>query len=91
MPRDYYIILGVSKNAELNKIKRAYREAVKRYHPDLAHPGEDTEKFMEIKEAYDTLGNGAKRKKYDEAPVPTRVSLPYHPSSFQNTEKTLSF
>ena len=66
MPRDYYIILGVTKNAELNKIKRAYRKAVKQYHPDLASPREDTEKFMEIKEAYDTLGNEEKRKKYDE-------------------------
>lgn len=67
MPRDYYIILGVSKQAELSKIKRAYRQAVKRYHPDLARSGEDKEKFMEIKEAYDTLGNVEKRKKYDES------------------------
>jgi len=66
MPRDYYIILGVSKNAEINKIKKAYRTAVKKYHPDLASSGEDSERFMEIKEAYDTLGNEEKRKKYDE-------------------------
>ena len=66
MPRDYYIILGVSKNAELNKIKRAYRKAVKQYHPDLSPSQEDTEKFMEIKEAYETLGNEEKRKRYDE-------------------------
>ena len=66
MPRDYYIILGVSKNAELSKIKKAYRKAVKRYHPDLARSGEDQEKFMEIKEAYDTLRDEEKRKTYDE-------------------------
>jgi len=72
MPRDYYIILGVSRNAELNKIKRAYRKAIKRFHPDLTRSGEDTEKFMEIKEAYDTLGNEEKRRKYDETLVRQR-------------------
>jgi len=67
MPRDYYIILGVTRNAELNKIKKAYRTAVKRYHPDRARSGEDAEKFMEIKEAYDTLSNQETRRKYDES------------------------
>lgn len=66
MPKDYYIILGVSKNAELSRIKRAYRQAVKRFHPDLNRSVEDTEKFLEIKEAYDTLGNEDKRRDYDE-------------------------
>lgn len=75
MPRDYYIILGLSKDAELNKIKRAYRKAVKRYHPDLSPSREDTEKFMEIKEAYETLGNEAKRKRYDE--MLARQESPY--------------
>jgi DnaJ-class molecular chaperone len=67
MPRDYYIILGVSRNAELSKIKKAYRNAVKRFHPDLNPSVDETEKFLEIKEAYDTLGNEEKRRNYDEA------------------------
>lgn len=66
MPRDYYIILGVSRNAELNKIKKAYRKAVKRYHPDSNRSGESTQKFLEVKEAYNTLSNDAMRRKYDE-------------------------
>jgi len=53
MPRDYYIILGVSRNAELSKIKKAYRKAVKRFHPDLNRSGEDAERFLEIKECTD--------------------------------------
>jgi molecular chaperone DnaJ len=78
MPKDYYIILGVSKNAELSKIKRAYRQAVKRFHPDLNPSVEDTEKFLEIKEAYDTLGNEDKRRNYDE-------TLARHDSAYRVT------
>ena len=66
MPRDYYIVLGVSRNAELSKIKKAYRNAVKRYHPDINRSVGDAEQFLEIKEAYDTLGNAEKRRSYDE-------------------------
>lgn len=66
MPRDYYIILGVSRDAALVKIKRAYRRAVKRYHPDVTGLREGAEKFKKIKEAYETLQDEEKRKSYDE-------------------------
>ena len=66
MPKDHYIVLGVNKGADLKKIKKAYRTVIKRYHPDITHTKESTAKFLEIKEAYDTLSDEKKRKRYDE-------------------------
>jgi molecular chaperone DnaJ len=66
MPNDYYIVLGVSRGADLNKIKKAYRVIAKKYHPDALASGESHEKFLEIREAYETLVNEEKRRKYDE-------------------------
>jgi molecular chaperone DnaJ len=63
--KDYYIILGVSRGVDLDKIKQAYRKGVKKYHPDTARSAETTERFLEIKEAYETLSNEEKRREYD--------------------------
>jgi curved DNA-binding protein len=65
--RDYYEILGVGKDATQDQIKKAYRKLAKKYHPD-ANPGNKKaeEKFKEISEAYEVLGNEEKRKKYDQ-------------------------
>lgn len=64
--RDYYEILGVSKGASSDEIKKAYKKLAKKYHPDL-NPGDKSaeEKFKEINEAYEVLGDEKKRKKYD--------------------------
>jgi len=66
MPEDYYIVLGVSRGADINKIKKAYRRVAKKYHPDVARTMESTEKFQEIREAYETLGDEKRRRRYDE-------------------------
>lgn len=63
MNKDYYKILGVNKNATSSEIKKAYRELAKKYHPDKNKGNiEAEEKFKEIQEAYDTLGDEKREK-----------------------------
>ena len=57
VPRDYYIVLGVSRGADLNKIKKAYRTVAKKYHPDTTQSHGGSEKFRDIREAYETLSD----------------------------------
>ncbi len=66
MARDYYEVLGVTKGASDDEIKKAFRQQAKKYHPDL-HPGEkDCEaKFKEVNEAYSILSDPDKKAKYD--------------------------
>ena len=64
--KDYYKILGVDKNASNDEIKKVYRKLAKKYHPDLnPNDKEAQEKFKDINEAYEVLGDEDKRKKYD--------------------------
>jgi len=63
--RDFYRILGVSRNADLKEIKAAFRRQAKQFHPD-ANPGKDTtEQFQEVNRAYEVLKNPDLKKKYD--------------------------
>jgi molecular chaperone DnaJ len=63
--RDFYSILGVSRSADAQEIKRAYRKLARQYHPD-ANPGTDTtEKFQEINRAYEVLNDPDLKRKYD--------------------------
>ena len=61
--KNYYDVLGVSKTATQDEIKKVYRELCKKYHPDK-HGGDDT-KIKEINEAYSVIGDEQKRKEYD--------------------------
>ena len=66
MKRDYYDVLGISKNASENDIKQAYRKLARKYHPDSGgDTKENVEKFHELQEAYDILSDKEKRKNFD--------------------------
>jgi len=65
--KDYYETLGVPRSASDGEIKKAFRKLAREYHPDVAKDKKKAEeKFKEVNEAYEVLGDPAKRKKYDE-------------------------
>lgn len=64
--RDYYEVLGVSKTATEEEIKRAYRTLAKKYHPDISTEPNAAEKFKEVQEAYEVLSDPTKREQYNQ-------------------------
>ena len=65
LSKDFYKVLGVSKDATDAEITKAYRKLARKYHPDLNKTKEAEEKFKDISEAYDVLSNKENRQKYD--------------------------
>lgn len=64
--RDYYEVLGISKGASNDEIKKAYRRLAKKYHPDVSTEENAIEKFKEVQEAYEVLSDDSKRAQYDQ-------------------------
>src|SRR5690606_13217762 len=63
--KDYYKIMGVSRDASQEDIKRAYRRLARKYHPDVSKEADAEERFKQVGEAYEVLGDPEKRTAYD--------------------------
>lgn len=63
--RDYYEVLGISKGASKDEIKKAYRKLARKYHPDVSQEEDSETKFKEVNEAYEVLSDDQKRAAYD--------------------------
>jgi len=78
--KDYYEILGLSRNASDPEIKKAFRKLAREFHPDVAKDKKRAEeKFKEINEAYEVLSDPAKRKKYDELGANWKTGAEFRP------------
>ena len=63
---DFYDLLGVSRDADADTLKRAYRQQARKYHPDVNKEAGAEDKFKEIGKAYDVLSDSQKRARYDQ-------------------------
>lgn len=78
--KDYYDILGVSRSASAKEIKSAFKKLAKKYHPDVSSDSGD--KFKEINEAYEVLGDESKRKRYDQLGANWKQGQSFNPEDF---------
>jgi curved DNA-binding protein len=77
--KDYYQIMGVSRNAPQDEIKRAYRKLARKYHPDVSKEPKAEERFKEVNEAYEVLGDSDKRRAYDQLGTGWRAGEDFTP------------
>ncbi|HEY3474846.1 MAG TPA: DnaJ domain-containing protein, partial [Anaerolineales bacterium] len=76
--QDYYSLLGLTRDASQEEIKRAYFEAAQKLHPDKNTAAGETELFLGVQQAYEVLSNPARRKQYDATLSPEeKLILPY--------------
>lgn len=83
---NYYLALGIDKDADLEKIKKAYRSYCMQYHPDLSTE-EDKNKFLMIQEAYETLSDMEKREKYDKRISSNKIPVNFVNNNFWNKKR----
>ena len=81
--RDYYEVLGVSKDADDKELKKAFRSLARKYHPDKNDAPDADEKFKEIQEAYAVLSDSEKRRNYDRFGHNVPGGSPFGPGGFQ--------
>lgn len=84
---DYYELLGIKKNASVEEIKKAYRDMVKKYHPDINKSSDASKIIISLNEAKETLLDEDKRKEYDELLNEIKYSKQYTTSKENNTYK----
>jgi curved DNA-binding protein len=77
--KDYYEILGVTRNAEADEVKRAYRKLARKYHPDVSKEKNAENKFKELQEAYEVLRDPDKRAAYDHLGRDYRTGQQFRP------------
>ncbi len=77
--KDYYETLGVKRTASPDEIKRAYRKLAQKYHPDRNKAADANQRFSEVNEAYEVLGDAEKRGKYDELGADWKAGQEFRP------------